>query len=109
MKLLPKLLKNRRRIRCNNSENSHANVLTCLKWYTAFPQIVSRVGISNPEVYKHLSKLISRVIEEYPKQALWLFTSVMKSTKDNRSARGRQILSQLQVYRMKFLLGKELT
>ncbi|KAF8329612.1 hypothetical protein F5887DRAFT_1183719 [Amanita rubescens] len=69
--------------------------LPAYKWYTAFPQIVSRVGISNSEAYKHLSKLISRVIEEYPKQALWLFTSVMKSTKDNRSERGRQILNQL--------------
>ncbi|KAF8622078.1 hypothetical protein AX15_007222 [Amanita polypyramis BW_CC] len=65
------------------------------KWYTAFPQIVSRVGINNPEVYKHLSKLISKVIEEYPKQALWLFTSVMKSTKEHRAERGRIILNQL--------------
>ncbi|KAF8638618.1 hypothetical protein AX17_002159 [Amanita inopinata Kibby_2008] len=65
------------------------------KWYTAFPQIVSRVGTHNPEVYKHLSALISRVIKEYPKQALWLFTSVIKSTKSNREQRGRVILDQL--------------
>ncbi|PFH50130.1 hypothetical protein AMATHDRAFT_145857 [Amanita thiersii Skay4041] len=65
------------------------------KWYTAFPQIVSRVGIVNPEVYKHLSKLIIRVIEEYPRQALWLFTSVIKSTKANRESRGKEILDQL--------------
>ncbi|KAK2465988.1 hypothetical protein APHAL10511_001629 [Amanita phalloides] len=65
------------------------------KWYTAFPQIVSRVGISNDDAYKHLSNLISRVIEEYPKQSLWLFTSVIKSTKDNRAERGRRILDRL--------------
>ena len=70
---------------------------TIPKWYTAFPQIVSRVGHSNPEVYTHLSKLIVRVLQEYPKQALWLFTSVVKSTKPNREHRGKQILKQLQV------------
>ncbi|KAJ6615603.1 hypothetical protein B0H10DRAFT_2220252 [Mycena sp. CBHHK59/15] len=65
------------------------------KWYTAFPQIVSRVGHENDEVYKNLSKLIIRVIEEYPKQALWLFTSVAKSTKPNREQRGKKILDKL--------------
>ncbi|KAJ7130974.1 hypothetical protein C8R46DRAFT_1327841 [Mycena filopes] len=65
------------------------------KWYTAFPQIVSRVGHENEEVYKNLSRLIVRVLEEYPKQALWLFTSVVKSTKSNREQRGKKILDKL--------------
>ncbi|KAJ7462055.1 hypothetical protein FB451DRAFT_1043857 [Mycena latifolia] len=65
------------------------------KWFTAFPQIVSRVGHANDEVYKNLSRLIIRVLEEYPKQALWLFTSVVKSTKANREQRGRTILEKL--------------
>jgi hypothetical protein len=74
-----------------------AKVDTKLKWFTAFPQIVSRVSHSNPEVYKYLSQLIITVMEAYPKQALWLFMSVVKSTKENRQSRGRQILSQLGV------------
>ncbi|KAJ7098650.1 hypothetical protein B0H15DRAFT_771712 [Mycena belliarum] len=65
------------------------------KWFTAFPQIVSRVGHENDEVFKNLSRLIIRVLEEYPKQALWLFTSVAKSTKANRELRGRKILEKL--------------
>ncbi|KAJ7771049.1 hypothetical protein DFH07DRAFT_734832 [Mycena maculata] len=65
------------------------------KWFTAFPQIVSRVGHENDEVYKNLSRLIIRVLEEYPKQALWLFTSVAKSTKSNREQRGKRILDKL--------------
>ena len=68
-----------------------------VQWFTAFPQIVSRVGHDNTEVYKHLSALIVIVMQAYPLQALWLFTSVIKSTKTNREARGRSILSQLQV------------
>ncbi|KAI6024462.1 hypothetical protein EDC04DRAFT_2869391 [Pisolithus marmoratus] len=65
------------------------------KWFTAFPQIVSRVGHSNGRVYGILSKLICKVIREYPHQALWLFASVVKSTKANREARGRTILDAL--------------
>lgn len=37
------------------------------------------------------------VIKEYPKQALWLFVSVVKSTKTQRSQRGQQILDKLKV------------
>lgn len=72
-------------------------VIDPVQWFTAFPQIVSRVGHDNTEVYKHLSALIVTIIQAYPLQALWLFTSVMKSTKSNRETRGRLILSQLQV------------
>jgi serine/threonine-protein kinase ATR len=68
-----------------------------IQWYTAFPQIVSRVGHNNQDVFTNLSKLITTVIQEYPNQALWLFTSVVKSTKPNREQRGRDILKQLQV------------
>ncbi|KAF8214176.1 hypothetical protein K438DRAFT_1902229 [Mycena galopus ATCC 62051] len=65
------------------------------KWFTAFPQIVSRVGHENDEVFKNLSRLIIRVLEEYPKEALWLFTSVVKSTKPTREQRGKKILEKL--------------
>ena len=36
-------------------------------------------------------------MEAYPKQALWLFTSVVESTKPNRKTRGKIILDQLSV------------
>ncbi|EIN10974.1 hypothetical protein PUNSTDRAFT_63830 [Punctularia strigosozonata HHB-11173 SS5] len=65
------------------------------KWYTAFPQIVSRVGHSNDSVYVLLSKLIALVIQEYPRQALWLFAAVVKSTKEIRRQRGQDILNRL--------------
>ncbi|THH23186.1 hypothetical protein EUX98_g7993 [Antrodiella citrinella] len=64
-------------------------------WYTAFPQIVSRVGHGNRNVYSMLAKLIQNVIGEYPKQALWLFASVVKSTKQTRRERGMSILNKL--------------
>ena len=48
-------------------------------------------------VYQVLSKIISNVIREYPHQALWLFASVVKSTKPYRESRGRAILDALRV------------
>ncbi|EMD40504.1 hypothetical protein CERSUDRAFT_44292 [Gelatoporia subvermispora B] len=68
------------------------------KWYIAFPQIVSRVGHTNNEVYDLLSQLVSMVISEYPRQALWLFVSVVKSTKAQRSQRGKLILDKLRAH-----------
>ncbi|THH12376.1 hypothetical protein EW145_g35 [Phellinidium pouzarii] len=65
------------------------------KWLTAFPQIVSRVDHKNNHVFTTLSSLIATVLQEYPQQGLWLFMSVMKSTKPKREKRGRVILEQL--------------
>ncbi|KAI9068446.1 hypothetical protein FKP32DRAFT_1561636 [Trametes sanguinea] len=65
------------------------------KWYTAFPQIVSRIGIKNAAAYEILSTLLLRVIKEYPKQALWLFSAVAKSTSSQRSQRSKKILDKL--------------
>ncbi|KXN89480.1 Protein kinase rad3 [Leucoagaricus sp. SymC.cos] len=81
--------------KCHETAARAIREIPAYKWYIAFPQIVSRVGHSNPEIFKTLSKLILKVLEEYPKQALWLFTSVVKSTKSNREQRGRTILEQL--------------
>ncbi|KAI0660728.1 hypothetical protein C8Q70DRAFT_912237 [Cubamyces menziesii] len=65
------------------------------KWYTAFPQAVSRIGVQNPVVYAILDELLSGVIEEYPKQALWLFSAVAKSTSRQRAQRSKAILDKL--------------
>jgi serine/threonine-protein kinase ATR len=67
------------------------------QWFPAFPQIASRVGHGSKAVYNLLANLISRIIGEYPKQALWLFISVVKSTKSTRATRGRKLLDRLKV------------
>jgi serine/threonine-protein kinase ATR len=75
----------------------HATHFHIVQWFPAFPQIASRVGHGSSEVYKLLANLISRIIGEYPKQALWLFISVVKSTKQIRATRGRKLLDRLRV------------
>ncbi|KAI9467128.1 hypothetical protein BJY52DRAFT_1423860 [Lactarius psammicola] len=66
------------------------------KWYTAFPQIASRVGHKHDPVIEVLARLISTVIKEFPQQTLWLFASVVKSRNAIRESRGRNILERLQ-------------
>ncbi|KAI9513280.1 hypothetical protein F5148DRAFT_287683 [Russula earlei] len=71
------------------------NGVPAFKWYTAFPQIASRVGHEYQPVFEVLAHLISTVIKEFPQQALWLFASVVKSRNENRASRGRAILERL--------------
>jgi serine/threonine-protein kinase ATR len=71
--------------------------LNLTQWYTAFPQIASRVGHDYPPVFEVLALLISTVIKEFPQQTLWLFASVVKSRNDTRASRGRAILDKLKV------------
>jgi serine/threonine-protein kinase ATR len=68
------------------------------KWFTAFPQIVSRIGHRDKDVYQMLGKLMIKVIGEYPNQALWLFASVIHSVKSIRKTRGASILDAVRVW-----------
>ncbi|KAG7097441.1 hypothetical protein E1B28_004786 [Marasmius oreades] len=65
------------------------------KWFTTFPQMVSRLEHKNGKVRSILFKLIENVIKEYPKQALWLFASVLGSKNEKRRAYGKDILDKL--------------
>ncbi len=89
--------------------SSRTNVRHChlnlTQWYTAFPQIASRVGHDYPPVFEVLGHLISTVIKEYPQQALWLFASVVKSRNDTRASRGRVILERLKVRFLNIILS----
>ncbi|KAI0340807.1 hypothetical protein BDW22DRAFT_1397789 [Trametopsis cervina] len=74
----------------------HTKEAPAYKWYTAFPQIVSRIGHPNPTVWSVLQGLIIRVIKEYPRQALWLFASAVHAkTLTSRRDRAHHILDKV--------------
>ncbi|CAL1700250.1 unnamed protein product [Somion occarium] len=79
----------------NNEVAKTVKSVPVWKWYTAFPQIVSRVEHPNSDAYAVLSKLIHLVIQEYPKQALWLFASVLQSKRAVRKSRGQVVMDKL--------------
>jgi serine/threonine-protein kinase ATR len=64
---------------------------------TAFPQIVSRIGHENNDVLELITRLVAKLITEYPHQALWLFMSVVKSKKTERVTRGYSVLGRVKV------------
>ncbi|KAH7078025.1 hypothetical protein BKA63DRAFT_277194 [Paraphoma chrysanthemicola] len=64
-------------------------------WYTAFPQIITRISHPNKNVWDALQIIILRVSSTYPQQALWSLLAVLHSTQDDRRSRGATALQKL--------------
>lgn len=64
-------------------------------WYTAFPQIITRISHPNKSVWDALQTIIIRVASAYPQQALWSLLAVLHSTQDDRRSRGTTVLQKL--------------
>ena len=65
-------------------------------FYTALPQIVARIAHPNSSVFDRLAHIIIKVVESYPRQALWSLISVMTTRQvSDRKTRGAQILQSL--------------
>ncbi|KIJ37345.1 hypothetical protein M422DRAFT_118575, partial [Sphaerobolus stellatus SS14] len=81
--------------KANGKIASAMRSIATYKWLTAFPQIVSRIDHSNRSVFEVLSNLITKVLEEYPHQGVWLFMSVVQSKKAERNRRGEAIINRI--------------
>lgn len=77
------------------SIKKYSEKLPAWMFYTAFPQIMSRIVHPNDQVYEHIQNIIVKVVSMYPQQALWSLTAVCKSTSRDRSSRGARIISQI--------------
>jgi serine/threonine-protein kinase ATR len=66
-------------------------------WYTAFPQIITRISHLNKSVWEVLQLIILKVAGQYPRQTLWSLLAVLHSTQDERRTRGAAILKKLAV------------
>ncbi|KAG9191621.1 serine/threonine-protein kinase ATR [Alternaria panax] len=64
-------------------------------WYTAFPQIITRISHPNNNVWDALQSIIIRVASSYPQQALWAIYAVLHSTQNERRSRGTTVLQNL--------------
>ncbi|KAI8936862.1 hypothetical protein NX059_006098 [Plenodomus lindquistii] len=64
-------------------------------WYSAFPQIITRISHPNKSVWEALQSIIIRVASTYPQQALWSLLAVLHSTQDDRRGRGTVVLQNL--------------
>lgn len=64
-------------------------------WYTAFPQIITRISHPHKNVWEVLQAIIIKVTAHYPPQALWSLLAVTKATQDDRRSRGLAVLQKL--------------
>ncbi|KAG5926189.1 hypothetical protein E4U42_003556, partial [Claviceps africana] len=65
-------------------------------FYTALPQIVARIAHPNAAVFDCLTRIITKVVEHHPQQALWSLIGIMTTKQvSERKARGAQILQAL--------------
>mmetsp|Transcript_33811 Transcript_33811/g.54794 ORF Transcript_33811/g.54794 Transcript_33811/m.54794 type:complete len:1076 (+) Transcript_33811:213-3440(+) len=60
-------------------------------WYTALPQMISRIMHKNVDVFNILRTIISRVVCAYPQQALWMLIPICKSANHERRQRAEEI------------------
>lgn len=71
--------------------------MPAFSWYTAFPQIITRISHPNKNVWNTLLSIIVRVASVYPQQALWSLLAVLHSTQEDRRTRGTVVLQKLRV------------
>ncbi|XP_025077039.1 serine/threonine-protein kinase ATR-like isoform X1 [Pomacea canaliculata] len=69
------------------------NDLAPYQFFTAFPQLVSRICHAHPEVSKILQGLIAHLLTCFPQQAMWMMMSVSKSSYTVRSQRCQEIFA----------------
>jgi serine/threonine-protein kinase ATR len=69
--------------------------MPAFSWYTAFPQIITRISHPHKSVWAVLQVIINKVTTFYPQQALWSLMAVTRATQDDRRARGTLVLQKL--------------
>ncbi|KAK7740732.1 serine/threonine-protein kinase M1 [Cytospora paraplurivora] len=74
----------------------HMQRMPAYIFYTAMPQIVARIAHPNQEIYTYLQQIIIKVVEAYPRQALWgLFAIMTTKQSSERTRRGILLLTHL--------------
>ncbi|XP_059175094.1 serine/threonine-protein kinase ATR-like isoform X2 [Physella acuta] len=67
--------------------------LSPYQMFTAFAQLISRICHAQPDVFIVLKEIISRLLIEYPHQAIWMMMAVSKSSYKRRAERCTDIFA----------------
>jgi serine/threonine-protein kinase ATR len=81
---------------CNKQLQKYFDRVPPYVFFSAVPQMISRITHPNPEVWKQLSNILIRIVSAHPSQALWSLLAVIKSSDKTRVARGTELLNRLQ-------------
>lgn len=78
--------------RVQKDMQSFISSIPSYKWYTCFPQLVSRICHTNRQVYDCLQTLLVKVLGEFPQEALWALMSITESLTAPRATRANAVL-----------------
>ncbi|GBG33462.1 Serine/threonine-protein kinase ATR [Hondaea fermentalgiana] len=81
--------------RMNTQVRKLGTLLPPYVWYTALPQLVSRMGVENEDVWSITKKILKHIAEAYPAQAFWHIMGVVKSKSVHRRERARILCQDL--------------
>ncbi|ESO92356.1 hypothetical protein LOTGIDRAFT_190706 [Lottia gigantea] len=79
--------------RLNKTIEGLINTLAEYQFFTAFPQLISRICHAHPDVFKQLQDVIAKLLVTFPKQAIWMLMSVSKSSYSMRVKRCKEIFA----------------
>ena len=68
--------------------------LPTYQWYTALPQLTSRINHPNAAVRDLLKRILVRVVTDMPHQALWTMAAVLRSKDPNRTKAASEVLME---------------
>lgn len=80
---------------CNKQLQKYFDRVPPYVFFSAIPQMISRITHPNPEVWKQLSNILVRIVSTHPSQALWSLLAVIKSSDKLRNDRGMELLNRL--------------
>lgn len=80
----------------NKYFNKHLQRMPAYIFYTAMAQIVARIAHPNMDIFQFLQQIIIKVVEAYPRQALWGLFAIMTTRQGGEKARrGTSLLTHL--------------
>ncbi|KAI9726160.1 MAG: serine/threonine-protein kinase M1 [Chrysothrix sp. TS-e1954] len=79
----------------NKAIKKYADRIATYLFYTALPQMITRISHPNQKVWELLCALIVKTAAAHPQQALWPLLAVVKSTSHERASRGLNILNKI--------------
>lgn len=87
-------------IESQNSANvlmaDHIKAIPAAAYYTAIPQLVSRVIHENADTSKIVKRILERVLVKFPAQTMWHLAWLKGSKNNERSAIGAEIFKGAQ-------------
>ncbi|XP_012937158.1 serine/threonine-protein kinase ATR [Aplysia californica] len=79
--------------RINSNVQQLSQQLAPYQFFTAFPQLISRICHARVEVFQLLQDIIASLLLQYPQQALWMMMAVSKSSYLMRVKRCQEIFA----------------